>query len=105
MPLKLTNEVSVVDIVAILGLVAGGITFVFGYGTDISDNTMQIAGIKTEIVRIEKRSEAKDGEILEQLRENREELKEYRNEARGNNREVNGKLDRLIERELNAVGH
>lgn len=99
---QFTNEVSLVDVIAIGGLLLGGAGVVFNYGADIQTHTTQIASIKTEIVRIEKRSEAADAEVIGQLKENRQEMKDYRLEAKEANREVNQKLDKLIERELNG---
>ena len=100
--MQFTNEVSLMDVVAIGGLLAGGAAVFFGYGADISTNSTRIVGLQKDVIRIERQSDESDKEILVQLKENRVEMKEYRQESREANHLVNAKLDRLIERELNG---
>jgi len=102
MALKMTNEVSLVDLFAIGGLLAGALAFFFGYGVTIQENHTSISHIKSDMVRLERVGEARDTEILEQLKEQRDDLKEIRTESMAGRKDIIGKLDKLIDRELDA---
>lgn len=100
MPLQVDNRVSWMDIVAIIGAACSALWVVFGVTADVGDNADAIKLVQGEVVRLEVKVDKQDDETLQAVKDLRGELKEYREEARENNKEVVQKLDRLIEREL-----
>ena len=102
MALKMTNEVSLVDLFAIGGLLAGALAFFFGYGVTIQENNTSISHIKSDMVRLERVGEVRDTEILEQLKEQRDDLKDLRKEGMEGRKDVLDKLDKLITRDLDG---
>lgn len=100
MPLKVTNEVSIMDVVAIGGLLIGGAAVFFGYGVDISTNATQITQIKDDVIKIERRAELSEGKILDQLKQQGETMKDIQKESADSRLRIEDKLDRLIERQL-----
>ena len=99
-PLKVTNEVSIMDVVAIGGLLIGGAAVFFGYGVDISTNATQITQIKDDVIKIERRAELSEGKILDQLKQQGETMKDIQKESADSRLRIEDKLDRLIERQL-----
>ena len=101
MALQFDNRVSWMDIVAIAGGIATAGAVFFGMGGKIDANKTEIEYIKINVKRIEADADRRSQKILVQLKEQRDELKAYREESKEDNRQVVQKLDRLIERELN----
>jgi len=95
MPVKLDTTVTVMDMVAITGVVISGLFFVFGYGGDIETNTKEIEHVQADIARIESDSDVHEEKMVNLLESVRE-------DAKDNFEKVDGKLDKLIERELNG---
>ena len=54
------------------------------------------------MVRLERVGEVRDTEILEHLKEQRDDLKEIRTESLEGRKDIIGKLDKLIDRELDG---
>lgn len=103
MPLKVTNEVSLMDVIAIGGLVIGGAAVFFGYGVDISKNSTEITQVKADVVRIERSAELSEGKILDLLKQQSETMKDIQKESADSRLRIEDKLDRLIERQLAGV--
>lgn len=103
MPLNFDGKVSVMDLFAI-GI--GGVTALsvfFGVSTNVSENALQIASNRDNLTRIERTAKDNDEKILDQLKENKQAVKEIRVESAAGRKDIIQKLDRLIERELNGV--
>lgn len=93
MPLKMTNEVSIMDVVAIGGLLLGGAGIFFGYGANIQENTTEINHLQSDVSRIERSAEKSEQKILTQLGE-------IKQDAAKDRQDIKTKLDRLIERQI-----
>ena len=100
MPLKMTNEVSVMDIVAIGGLLVGGLAVFFGVNAEVQTHTVQIAENTRAIVRVETRVEREQRMVLDALEAQAQETRSYRTEAQSGLQRIEDKLDKVIEREL-----
>jgi hypothetical protein len=103
MPLKMTNEVSVMDVVAIGGLLLGGATVFFGMGADVQTHSVQIAENTRAISRVEHKAEEDNNKVIEMLKAQSIEVRIIRQEAESGRMRIEDKLDRLVERELNGA--
>ena len=101
MPLNFDNRVSWMDIIAITAALLTGMTVFFGVSEDVATNSSQISVIQTDLRRIEVSSTRRDDKILQQLKENKVDMKEIRKESSEGRQDILNKLDRLIEREIN----
>ena len=104
MPLKMTNEVSIMDVVAIGGSLLVGAGVFFGYGVDIGENTVAIQHIKGDLVKIEKQNDDGEKKILDLLNKQGDAITDIRKEAATGRLRIEDKLDKLIDRELDKRG-
>lgn len=102
MPLNFDGKVSVMDIFAIGIGAATALSVFFGVSTDVSENAIEIAHNRANLTRIERTAKENDSQILEQLRENKQAVKEIRTESAAGRKDILDKLDKLIERELSG---
>lgn len=102
MPLKMTNEVSLMDIIAIGGLLLGGAAVFFNYGTDIAQNKLAIHGVENDIARVERKVDTENGKVIDMLRLQTIEMREIRQESEAGRIRIETKIDRMLERELNG---
>lgn len=100
MAINFDNRVSWMDIVAIVAAGLTALTVFFGVSADVGDNRAQIEHIQTDVRRIEVAGAQRDNEVLDQLKENRADMKEIRHESAAGRKNIIDKLDRLIERQL-----
>lgn len=103
MPMKFTNEISVMDIFAIGGLVVGGAAVFFGIAGDVQTHTVQIAENTRAISRVEHKATEENNKVLDLLKQQAVEVRIIRQEAEAGRMRIEDKLDRLVERELNGV--
>lgn len=104
MPLKFDNRISYMDVVAIAAAGLTAMTVFFGVSTDVTTNSQTIAHIQTDLKRIEVTSARRDDEIMVQLKENRQGMKDIRRESAAGRKDIINKLDKLIDRELDHNG-
>jgi len=100
MPVKLDTTVTVIDMVAISGVIISGAFFVFGYGGEIETNSQAIAYVQTDLQRIEAKSDKADDSVLEQLKINHEGMEKIGDKSEKGRQRIEDKIDRLIERAL-----
>lgn len=105
MPLKMTNEISVMDIVAIGGLMLGGAAVIFGYGTEIAENAIAIEGAQHDIARVENKLDTENSKIMDALKLQTVEMRIIRQESEAGRMRIEDKLDKIIERELDGGRH
>lgn len=94
------NRISVMDIVAIVATAVTALSVYFGMGASVGLNTQEIRHLKTEVSRIEVAMEKDKSEIIEILKDQKQDLKDARTEAKEADLNINKKLDKIIEREL-----
>lgn len=100
MPLNFDSKVSVMDIFAIVIGLGTALTVFFGVSTDVSTNEVNIANNKENLARIEREADDGDAKILDQLKEQRDDIKEIRVESAQGREKIIEKLDKLIDRAL-----
>lgn len=103
MALKMTNEVSVMDIVAIGGLLIGGAAVFFGIAGDVKTHTIQIAENGRAISRVENHMADENNKILNMLKDQAIQVREIRLESEAGRLRIEEKLDKIIDRELDGV--
>lgn len=94
-PIQFDNRVSWMDVIAIVGIAGSALYGYFGYGEGIRDNQSDIDYIKRDVVRIEEKVNHQGQAITEKL-------EKMGAEQKADNLRIESKIDRLIERELNA---
>lgn len=104
MPLKMTNEVSVMDIIAIGGLLLGGAAVFFGYGVDINENAQGIAHLRNDVARVERQAGEADLRVVKQLDDLKTGMEKIRTESASERKDIIQKLDKLIDRQLQGRG-
>jgi hypothetical protein len=100
--LKMTNEVSVMDIVAIGGLLVGGAAVFFGIAGDVKTQGVQIAENARSISRVEHHMAEENNKILTMLKEQSVQVREIRMESEAGRLRIEEKLDKIIDRELSG---
>ena len=103
MALKMTNEVSVMDIVAIGGLLMGGAAVFFGIAGDVKTQGVQIAENSRSISRVEHHMAEENNKILNMLKDQAVQVREIRLESEAGRLRIEEKLDKIIDRELDGV--
>lgn len=102
MAIKFTNEVSVMDIFAIGGLMLGGAAVFFGIAGDVQTHTVQIAENTRAISRVEHKATEDNNKVLDMLRQQTVEMRVIRQESEAGRMRIEDKLDKIIERELDG---
>ncbi len=105
MPLKMTNEVSWMDVFAIGGLLLGGAAVFFSYGTDIAANSVAVQGVQQDIVRVERKVDEENGKIVDLIEKQTIEMRVIRQESEAGRIRIEDKLDKIIDRELTGGRH
>ena len=102
MALKMTNEVSRMDVFAIGGLVLGGAGVFFGLGADVQMQGVQIVANTESIHRVERQAQGNNDRVLDLLKQQTVEMKEIRAESEAGRIRIENKLDKIIDRALDG---
>ena len=102
MPLKMTKEVSLMDVIAIGGLLLGGVGVFFGIAGDVQTHTVQIAENTKAISRVEHKAAEDNGKVIDMLKQQTVEMRVIRQESESGRIRIEDKLDKIIDRELNG---
>lgn len=94
MGLKFNGDITVADLVSFGTAGVVGLFVIFDHGADIEALQVAQVNIEKEVHRVEAQAKEKDAEILQ-------EVKSIKTDQKENFDKLDGKLDRLIERELN----
>ena len=105
MPLKMTNEVSWMDVFAIGSMVVGGTAFIFSYGTNIAENTLAVQSAQNDIARVERKVDQENGKIIDLIEKQTVEMRVIRQESEAGRIRIEDKLDKIIDRELTGSRH
>ncbi len=100
MPLKMTNEVSWMDVFAIGGLMIGGAAVFFGIAGDVKTQGVQIADNARSISRVEHKVDQENGKIVDLIEKQTIEMRVIRQESEAGRIRIEDKLDKIIDREL-----
>lgn len=103
MPLKMTNEVSLMDVITIGGLILGGAAVFFGYGVEINENSQGIAHLRSDVARVERQADEADQRVIKQLDELKSGMNAIRTESASERKDIMRKLDTIIEREIKTM--
>lgn len=95
-PVQFDNRISWMDMIAIAGVAASLMYGYFGYGENIRDNTAEIDHVKRDVQRIESQQR-------EQSKELSRKLDEMRIEQKQDIKQVDHKVDKLIQIQLEAT--
>lgn len=100
MALKMTNEVSWMDIFAIGGLLLGGAGVFFGIAGDVKTHGVQIAENTKTISRVEHKMDVENVKIVDLIKQQTVEMRVIRAESEAGRVRIEDKLDKIIDREL-----
>lgn len=98
MPLTFDNRISWMDVLTITGGIVLGVSIFFGLQNGVERNADAIVVVKKDLVRVEANQASQNQELAKKLDLQRLEVKTDINDLR---REVNGKLDQLIQMSTN----
>ena len=102
MPLKMTNEVSWMDVFAIGGLMLGGAAVFFGIAGDVKTHGVQIADNARSISRVEHKMDEENTKIVDLIKQQTIEMRVIRQESEAGRIRIEDKLDKIIDRELSG---
>ena len=102
MPVKIDTTVTVMDMVAISGVVISGAFFIFSYGGSIDANSQEIEHNADSIARIERQGERHEQKMVKLIEKNTVAVDKARIEAKENYKDVAKKLDKIIDRALDG---
>ena len=102
MPLKFTNEISFMDVIAIGGLLLGGVGVFFGIAGEVQTHGVQIAENSRAISRVEHKAAEDNNKVVDMLKQQTIEMRVIRQESEAGRIRIEDKLDKIIDRELNG---